>query len=356
MKKHILCSAFIFLVTILFCNFVFSQKAPAAKKFDEFADYPAEEGSPLYDRTTRFGERIKKEAKTQKAIIIFYNQRKVTYPGEAASGKNWAEKASNILKYNYEMKEERIVLIDGGYREFPSLEFWIAPQDAEIPEPTPTVDKSEVIYCPSIWVAGDGFRHDRKKPLKFSAALRDTAEGQSFPMEWSVSAGKIVKGQGTKQIEIDISETNAKRITAGVIVKNLPPECDSHAFNSTEIGLFAHKSDEFSHIQYSDLSARLDGFFISILHEPDMTGHIIIYGSRKNNKKDVAAIIKSINLAILFRRFDKSRLKIVDGGFREDMWVELYLLPHGVEPPKPVPTLNAEFVEAPVKKKPRRRR
>jgi len=327
---------------------VYSQVKNAAVKFDEFSDFPSEKYSLLYDRTDRFIKRMKIEPASKKAVIVFYNQRKGKYPLEG--GKIWAERARNYMDYQINPNGDRIEVIDGGYREFATLEFWIVPKDAKMPAPTPAFSKNELVYCPEINVAGDGFRHDRNEPLKFSVALGGAESGKYFPMEWSVSAGKIVGGQGTNRIDVDLSETDAKKITAGVIVKGLPPECGCHAFQTTEVGVYPYKIDEFPQVPYSETAARMDSYFVQMGNEPTMTGHIIIYGSRQSNKKDVAVVERMLREIITFRKYDPSRIQIVDGGFRENMWVEVYLLPPGVEPPRPTPTLNADFVvEPPVK-------
>jgi hypothetical protein len=87
-----------------------------------------------------------------------------------------------------------------------------------------------------------------------------------------------------------------------------------------------------------------------------MSGYIVIYGSRQGNKKDTAWVIRNIQQSISFLKLDTSRIKIVDGGFREEMWVEVYLLPAGIEPPKPTPTLNGDFVVEPKRKVTKRRK
>jgi hypothetical protein len=38
----------------------------------------------------------------------------------------------------------RIVTIDGGYREQPTTEFWIVPDGASPPQPSPTIAPSEI--------------------------------------------------------------------------------------------------------------------------------------------------------------------------------------------------------------------
>jgi hypothetical protein len=159
-----------------------------------------------------------------------------------------------------------------------------------------------------------------------------------------------VNGQSTNLIDVDLSETDVKKITASVIVRGLPPECDCHAYTTTEIGVYPLKLDEFSHLPYSDIAARMDSYFIQIANEPASTGYIVVYGGRQLNKKYVAAVMKSLNQIMAFRKYDSTRVKIVDGGFREDMMVEVYLIPAGVEPPKPTPTLNSDFVVEPKRK------
>jgi len=38
---------------------------------------------------------------------------------------------------------------DGGFREEPYFEFWIVPEGAEPPRPTPTIDRKEIVYPPA---------------------------------------------------------------------------------------------------------------------------------------------------------------------------------------------------------------
>jgi hypothetical protein len=41
---------------------------------------------------------------------------------------------------------ERISITDGGFRESPSFEFWLVPEGADAPKPTPTIDRKEIVY------------------------------------------------------------------------------------------------------------------------------------------------------------------------------------------------------------------
>ncbi len=349
---------------LIFTFQLFAQNNNVALKFDEFSylqnQYGTYYSSPKisdYDRTIRFAQEVTKH-KDSNAYVIFYNQRKGKYPLDKATTESQevVRFLTNKPKYTdyrpnpkYPISPERVIVIDGGYREEATLEFWIVPQNAEPPKPTPTFSLSEIAVCPEINVAGDGFRKDRNQPLKFSVAIKDEEPNSKLSLEWSVSVGKIIKGQNTNQIEVDLSETNDKFISASVQVKGLHPECENHDFASTRVDSYPYKIDEFSHILYSELSARFDGFMFYLIDEPNSTGYMIIYGSRDGNKKDVARMVKMTNQIMVFRRYDSSRVIIVDGGYREEMMIEFYVVPAGVEPPKPTPTLDSSFVVPPKK-------
>ncbi len=40
----------------------------------------------------------------------------------------------------------RVVAIDGGFREQPAYELWVVPNGAEAPRPSPTVDRKDIVY------------------------------------------------------------------------------------------------------------------------------------------------------------------------------------------------------------------
>jgi hypothetical protein len=44
------------------------------------------------------------------------------------------------------IQSERIAAMDGGFREQPGFEFWIVPNGAEFPRPSPTVDRKDIVY------------------------------------------------------------------------------------------------------------------------------------------------------------------------------------------------------------------
>jgi len=63
------------------------------------------------------------------------------------------------------------------------------------------------------------------RALVFSVSLSGGDPNINPSCNWSVSAGKIVKGQGTYLIEVDTTGLAGKHVKAAVEVGGFPPEC-----------------------------------------------------------------------------------------------------------------------------------
>lgn len=331
----------IFSVFTLLCSFaliIAAQEKPQALKFDEFFEDTYQKVD-VTDKANRFARYIKKDLASD-FYVIYYNPRKSKYGLE---GKKSAEYAQGVLVNGYKISQKQIVLIDGGIRNNKSLEFWIVPQGADAPKPRPDFEKNEAIFCPLIRIEGENFQFNKEEPLKFSVITEGGELISKLDYEWNISAGKIVEGNRTSQIKIDVSETTIKRITASVQVKGYDPECVNQASNVTEVGMFPYKLAEFEY-NYSYLAAVLDGMFNELSKNPTLKGYIIIYGRRIGNSKEVSRSINTTKQYLQFRHLDMSRISVVHGGFREEGAVEIYLIPKGINLPPPTPSIDEKFV------------
>jgi hypothetical protein len=61
-------------------------------------------------------------------------------------------------------------------------------------------------------------------PLVYTASLENLPENSKIEYHWEVSAGRIVSGQGTPVIEVDVKDLN-QNVTATVEIKGLPENC-----------------------------------------------------------------------------------------------------------------------------------
>ena len=129
---------------------------------------------------------------------------------------------------------------------------------------------------------------------------------------------------------------------------------DLEAFVRVPVG-FGLRFDEWGDIRFADEKARLDNFAIQILHTPEARGHVIVYAGQKAVVAEAqlrGKRIKDYLLNVCNLRLDQ--VTVVDGGHRESLTVQLHILPPGVTPPEPNPTVQAKDVEI-IYEQPKRR-
>jgi hypothetical protein len=83
---------------------------------------------------------LRNDADARGYIIVYAGRR--ARIGEA---KVRADRAKRYLIEAQGVKAERIITVDGGYRERPTVDLYLVPRNARtVPIPTPTVDSNEV--------------------------------------------------------------------------------------------------------------------------------------------------------------------------------------------------------------------
>jgi hypothetical protein len=220
-----------------------------------------------------------------------------------------------------------------------------------IPRPTcPTVDVS----CPDTASAGQS--------VTFTANVSGGDAGVTPTFNWTVSAGTISSGQGTSSITVDTTGLGNQTVTATVDVGGYDRECRVTDSCSTAIGVLAEARliDRYGNVRFNDEKARLDLFAVELQNNPGAQGYIIAYGGRRGRAGEAQARAdRARDYLVNTRGIDASRITTVDGGFREDLEVELWLVPTGATAPTASPTVDASEVQtitAPRRRAPRRRR
>jgi len=337
---------FLLLLILLGASFhIMGQTTPKAIKFDELSSlekYSYEESNRIVkERIDRFvGTAIKQRGK----IAYFIHYRARVREGQSFWNRSseWATQAKYaVAAIDRVLESENVLVIDGGVRNAESLEFWFVPKNAEPPRPTPTFDRSEAIDCPSIYAYQDGIQFDRKNPIYFKASSYPTG---AYAYKWTVTDGKIIGENGISFLRADVSDVKADRVTAFVEIEGLPLPCKNTAFAIAEFSNTPRLIDEFGRVANGDIKARLDAFFVTLQNHPEKQGYAYIYGGRDMGSRDSQARRQLLSNQILFRRFDASRIKIIDAGYREEISTEYWLVPSGVDAPKPTPTVDKYFV------------
>ena len=108
--------------------------------------------------------------------------------------------------------------------------------------------------------------------------------------------------------------------------------------------------DEFGNIRYEDAQARLDNFAIQLFQlrekEPEWRGYIVVYaGSRSRIGEAQFKANCYKNYLVRVRQMDPASLFAVDGGYREDFQVQLFLGRSDYYPPILKPTVSPTKVQ-----------
>lgn len=185
----------------------------------------------------------------------------------------------------------------------------------------------------------------------------------SLKYNWKVtpSAARIISGQGTPTVNVDSTGLGGQRITATLTADDgsSDPACAQSAQAVSFVAplpkreIVAHEFDECNNCSYDDQKARLDNLAIELQNDPSTRAYIIAYGGRTSPLNQVEVLMtRARDYLIAQRGIDASRFDVVNGGFREDESVELWIVPSGAAAPKPTPTLQAKDLKpAPAKRK-----
>jgi hypothetical protein len=177
------------------------------------------------------------------------------------------------------------------------------------------------------------------------------------------SSAKILTSVGNR-ITVDSTSLGGQRVTATVVVDDGSGEaaCRQTAQASTFVKppeRVEHPSKQFDvccSCSRDDLKARLDNLAVELQNDPTSTTYVIAYGGRTSRigQADVLGAFARNYLAT-DRGVDQSRITVMNGGFREEDCVEMWIVPSGATAPQPTPTVQAGDVR-PAPAAPRRKR
>lgn len=104
--------------------------------------------------------------------------------------------------------------------------------------------------------------------------------------------------------------------------------------------------DVYSNIFPADEYARLDNFSIWLRDEPQMKGYILVYASKEFPANKARMRAQNAKKYLVERRnMESKRIDVIEGGYREQFEVELYIVPSNGSPPTPYPTLASPELE-----------
>ncbi len=318
-----------------------STSTPQARKFDEFVFTYGN----YKEHIARFAEALKNEP-TAKGYIIAYDGRVFR------QSSSWANYNINDIRYylnDYKFSPKRIVTIKGGLKEKQDVELFIVPKGAAPPIPSPTLKPEEQIICPYMYdvsVPPVVFSNSNS-PLTFSTSIINYTKNKPI-FNWSLSAARIISGQGTSSITVERPISGYQPISATVELSGFSSECNLEKKSATspeKLSSLPLKIDEYEKLSCDSESLTVH-YLGSVLYlEPKAQAYVIIYGGKNGTHNEVKATIARVNSHVRFLRISPKDISIIDGGFREKLSIELWLYEKGGNPPIPTPTVEAKDVK-----------
>jgi hypothetical protein len=108
--------------------------------------------------------------------------------------------------------------------------------------------------------------------------------------------------------------------------------------------------DSYGRIPFFDAEARLDSFMAQLANMNEGTPHyrgvIIVYAGRSAYAAEATTTATcSKDYLVSVRKADPQTVIATDGGYRDELTVELYIMPNDAYPPILMPTVSPKSVE-----------
>ena len=178
----------------------------------------------------------------------------------------------------------------------------------------------------------------RDQPVTFTSSYSGGVPANVNPVyNWTVSAGRIIEGQGTNTIKVDTAGLAGQPITATLSMGGYNLDCTASCTIIPPLPMPSNrKFDEFPDIQRNDEKARLDNFVIELQNDPGATGYVIVYPGKTSKRGDVQHhSSRIVEYLVHSRGLDERRIVTLVGTPRDELLVQLWISPAGATPPKP---------------------
>ena len=186
----------------------------------------------------------------------------------------------------------------------------------------------------------------------------DVAYGGSAPLTytWTVSPAdaRIVSGAGTATITVDSTNLGNQRVMATLVVDDGSGDamCRQNAQAATNVVKKempppeCKAFDQFQSVAFDDDKARLDNLAIELQNTPDSIAYIIVYGGRTSRAGQADRLgQRTVDYLTAQRGVDGHRVVIINGGYRDTDFIEIWVCPPGAKTPQPTPTVNPGDVQ-----------
>ncbi|CAN5525184.1 hypothetical protein BH10ACI1_BH10ACI1_23380 [soil metagenome] len=166
--------------------------------------------------------------------------------------------------------------------------------------------------CPKIKFISPNQLISSDEPTIFEVKVGEETEKLNLSYEWTFSKGKILRGQGTSQIEfLAMSENEKTVIDVSVKIIGLPKDCSN---TYSDVYVVASRPIYEPLISFGKLKnsneylACIDVLFIELNNNSSYEGLIIIRFVKSDSRNYKILYLKKIRRLINFRKYDITRL------------------------------------------------
>jgi hypothetical protein len=227
-------------------------------------------------------------------------------------------------------------LTPGYYKAFLEINNGSTREECQVFSTTTVLVKCVPAVCPNVFiVCPDRVAVD--EPITFSANMSGGSGDVTATYNWTISAGKIIEGQGTSAIKVDTRGLAGQTIKATFSVAGYPKDCSAICLVRIPLPkTTCKKFDEFPDIQRNDEKARLDNFAVELQNDPASTAYVYVYPAKKGPAGTAQSrTSRIVDYLVNSRQLDAQRIVTIVGSPRAELMVELWLCPQGITPPRP---------------------
>lgn len=172
-------------------------------------------------------------------------------------------------------------------------------------------------------------------PAHFSLNVNDAEQKtKKAAYRWRVSPGNIISGQGTSSIIVDTTDLGNQLARADVHVEGIGSPFKVSCTTSINPAPKAYKLDEYRSNNFAEETDHLSRFGLRLLVGLNERAYIIVYAGRGQATGEAKKLAEQVR-DYLVKEYDvdPGRIEIIDGGFRKNKTVELWVVQAGAAPP-----------------------
>lgn len=258
---------------------------------------------------------------------------RVTFPSGATPRYRWSADAGRIIGNGAATEWDLTGVKPGYYKAFLEADNGVSEECSVFSSAIVRVNCVPPT-CPNITISCPD-KVEINQPLTFCVNTAGGTGGVRPVYEWTVSAGRIMSGEGTNCITVDTTGLAGQSVRATL---NMPGYSDLDCTASCLVQIpnelpKCRKFDEYTKITRNDEKARLDNYGIELQNDPTSTAYVVVYPAVDGRAGEVQQrLTRVVDYLVNSRAIDKGRITVIVSSPRQELLVELWVCPPGAKP------------------------